>query len=647
MIEELRSSLASLVSSYTGAKNSIKRTRDTNPLISKPTLEEIEQNLKTEIQNVFNTFKTKLNDQLTELKKAQQLSSIMLIGNPINDTITNLINDITSINAYLDGINLDDFCKEFDKRTGGKLKIDDLMADVEAKINLDNISQTIENVNTQVLDAVRTTFVKQREALNNKINEVQTNLDELAALFFIPEIENFISLTTPSLAPARACTHDQIDAQMRILEGIDFAQFDKAKDKFKAEKQAFEDKKFGDLKAKLEALKAATPTLAPLIDPLLDSFKTIESPATMSLETFEKDETKLFAPIEATITAFITQQANSMTDLSPFHYAIDPSKLGDLNQLITELNSITELTPEKLEKAVAIQQVAAEIRTNLKAKKLLADDDKSHRLDSPNDRLVGELGAISQDILAERSITRNISDQTSEQDLQKRLENLRQRCANLQGKDGHIDAHQREIALQRSLLIRDKNAEILNRPSIATTSLANDIKNTISEYNNITGQDTFDDEKYRVAQQSTYENQIFKQKNRAQRTELLNKRKTIIDANKALALTPEQALASVTSIQVNTAKFLLWDVKWKSRVQKKQDNQTKKQHTTYQNDLKKVLNQLKEIDKKLLGNKRATEIYDPIFERIPYLLGGTQVMIPQHLIDLQESLVMANNTFKH
>ena len=629
MIEELRSSLASLVSSYTGAKNSIKRTRDTNPLISRPTLEEIEQNLKTEIQNVFNTFKTKLNDQLTELKKAQQLSSIMLIGNPINDTITNLINDITSINAYLDGINLDDFCKEFDKRTGGKLKIDDLMADVEAKINLDNISQTIENVNTQVLDAVRTTFVRQREALNDKINEVQAKLDELAALSFIPEIENFINSTKPSLAPARTCTHDQIDAQMRILEGIDFTKFDKAKDKFKAEKQMFEDKKFGDLKTKLEALKAATPTLAPLIDPLLDSFKTIESPATMSLETFEKDETKLFVPIEATITAFITQQANSMTDLSPFHYAIDPSKLGDLNQLITELNSITELTPEKLEKAVAIQQVAAEIRTNLKAKKLLADDDKSHRLDSPNDRLVGVLGAISQDILAERSITRNIADQASERSMEQRLEMLRERCAQLQGKDGKIDAHQREIALQRSALIHSKNEALFTQ----TTTEPDKIAASLTRFEKLKNDDwSATKKKYRDQQFRAVEKEIFAETKKEKRQELLAERKKIL-TNLENAANSFDALDAVTNVQVNKGLF----------IKPRQNFRVSRQRTAYQNAVKQTLTQLRAVDRKLLGRARASVLYDKLITEItPLLLGGTQVMIPQHLIDLQDTLEFAN-----
>ena len=62
-----------------------------------------------------------------------------------------------------------------------------------------------------------------------------------------------------------------------------------------------------------------------------------------------------------------------------------------------DLKGITKLTPENLEKAVLLQQLVNKIRDDLKAKKLLADDDKSHRLDAPNVRLVRDLGDINQD----------------------------------------------------------------------------------------------------------------------------------------------------------------------------------------------------------------------------------------------------------
>lgn len=646
-VEEFRSELAKLVSVYASAKTSISKSKSTNPLIDKPTIENVEKKLQELVRSSFSDFKTKLTQQLNELEKSQQLSSIMLVGNPINDTITDLRNHITETINYIDGINLEEFCKDFDTKTDGKLKIDDLMTEITGKVDPNTIVETIQNTNTQILDAVRTTFVKKRDNLNAKVEDVRTKLEELKPLEFIPEIKAFISDNEPLLASAKSCPHEKIDIQMMKLDGIDFSKFDKAKDKFKAEKQMFEDKKFGDLKTKLEALKTATPTLAPLIDPLLDSFKSIESPATMALETFEKDETKLFAPIEATITAFITQQANSMTDLSPFHYAIEPSKLGGLNQLITELNSITELTPEKLEKAFAIQQVAAEIRTDLKAKKLLADDDKSHRLDSPNDRLVGELGAISKDIMDIRTTARNISDQSSEQILQNRLKMLGKRCANLQGKDGHIDAHQRAIALQRSLLIKEKNAEILNKQTPAATDLAEDIKTTLTRYKTVRDDTSFEREKDKSDQLKAYERQLFKEKKREQRAERLKERKKIVDKYLAASLTPEEALASVKSIHVNTAKFLWFNVKWAWRIEQAQNDRTKKQQTQFQTDLKNVLNQLKAIDTQLLGKQKANAIYNPIFANIPHLIGGTQIMIPQHLIDLQAQLEEADRTFKH
>lgn len=614
--DELKNALEALAKK---AKASIEAVNNetifSNPEIIKKSLEEA-------VKKVLQAFIPKLMEILTELNDCQQNAEKYSI-----DT-SDLSAHSFKVNAakkYIDAIleneaSLSSFCANFNQE-----KINELLQKINENVDSKKISTAINAANK----GVNNVGLDLLEQINQKKKEFAEKLEAIQALSpYIEGVEEFVNEANPKFTNTPGKPLEQIIE----LSKIDFSKYDEALKKFNAEKKEFESEELKAFKELLERLKSnASPELAAQIDEMLKSFKIPNTTEKITLEAYKKAEVTLFTPVKSVLNAFVANQANILEELKPLHYAIETSQLSELHELTTQLNAIKELTPDKLAKAFEVHKLASKIKLDLKGKKLLDETAQNINLDTTLDSqkktdAIAELTEISEAIIKAKG-----SDKPD-------IEDLRLRCVGLQKKYGALEAHQREIAIARSALIRTKNEAVFadtEKSQSARDEIVKKLEDDAKYYTSLFDEDWRPTtQKGKERQFSDARKKVFNDISRTERDKLIGQREAIIKELEKNSSNFD-ALQAVRNIQPTPS--------WIHFIKKAKAYTLEKEKTDYQTSFQTVITKLKTIDTKLLGKKRANVFYANLLDKKTLLLGGTQLVIPKYLIDLQETLVAANS----
>ncbi len=59
----------------------------------------------------------------------------------------------------------------------------------------------------------------------------------------------------------------------------------------------------------------------------------------------------------------------------------------------------------------------------------------------------------------------------------------------------------------------------------------------------------------------------------------------------------------------------------------------------YRKEFRNVMNQLREVDKKIIGKRNTKEVYERLKQKSCYLIGGTELVLPREIVELHQGIL--------